>query len=262
MQSNPLGRLFAALVLTLVCTTAWTGVLAADLGTGRLVVAPINLGVDPTEALSPGLNPVWLEILGHLQDTEGNRPIAALERESAEALWRSVKTEAQVLDPQAGIHDVYARFAKALAEEYDYGVLIFPVLITRAARVSGDVASWDGVEHGVWLPRIDDSVYAGRGGSLSITSQGGTGELAAASLHVAIFEPGGELRYEGTGGLTLLQEVVQSDGRSKNALETRFRSKPFGDVALLRKGISAALRESGASLPAAPASAPAEDPAL
>ena len=105
----------------------------------------------------------------------------------------------------------------------------------RAGEPAVIVLSWDGVRHFVETPM--DSY---KSGEMIITTRGANGELRAASLHVAVLSPDGELRFEGAGGLALLQRVeVRMDGRS-NQFAVADRQKPFDDADALRRGIEAA----------------------
>src|SRR5260370_233192 len=80
----------------------------------------------------------------------------------------------------------------------------------RAARVNGRVASWDGVGRQIEIPgQFSESLDTYREGKIWLNRHGASGELAATSLHIAVLSPQGELRYQGRGGLVLLQELVR-----------------------------------------------------
>lgn len=255
MPSAPhLRRLAVPLLCLLVGAVAAPAALAIgplDVGERRVVVVPLNLGIDAVAEVSPGIEPVTRELLLHLKE-RGHR-VATLERDSAAKLWREVLAEARADDPRAGVHQVYARYAAAVAEQVDFGALVFPSLVMRAARVQGETARWDGVDRHVPVPRFDDEVTTHRDGPVHIYSYGGQGELAAASLHVAVFEPDGALRFEGAGGLSVLQKVDRLAAPDASGLVTSLRDDAFADPIELREGIEAAFARTLAAVPASQA---------
>ena len=72
-----------------------------------------------------------------------------------------------------------------------------------------------------------------------LTRHGASGEIAAASLHVAVFSPTGELRFERTGGLVVLQKLVEPEDDHHLELSVVLRRDAFADPAPLREGIAA-----------------------
>ena len=66
------------------------------------------------------------------------------------------------------------------------------------------------------------------------------GEIAAASLHVAVLSPDGELRFEGAGGLSVLQRLEPSERSTE--VDVAMREDAFDDSAELREGVEAAFR--------------------
>ena len=254
MSLSPRAGRLPAFALWITCLAACLsspvaargGVL--DVGERRLIVAPLNLGIAPVDEVAPGLEPVRYELLAHLRD-EGHR-VATLETDSAQQLWRNLMVTARS-DGEADIREVYARFASEIADQVDYGILVFPSLIARPAQVRGERATWDGVTRWVDVPRLDEEVGNPGSSQLQVRSNGGRGELAAASLHVAVFDASGTLLHEGSGGLTLLQDVVRARSRSKHALERKLRADAFADAGEFREGFDKAF--AAQSFPAAQA---------
>ncbi len=252
MSNRP--RAAAALLL---CTTALllsaaplradelpATVFESDTRSRRIVLVPPNLGVRAEPEVADGVEPVWSALLDHFRAQD--LPVAALERESAAALWREVMAEATAEQDAADVYAVYARFARRIAEQADCGAIVFPSLVTRVAKVAGRSASWDGVNRYLTIPGKEyESVDAYPEGGFKVTRLGVTGEMAAASLHVAVLSPRGELRFEGAGGLALLQRLVEGDDQS---LERVARTDAWDDAKELRDGVAVALRK---PLPAA-----------
>ena len=211
------------------------------LGGGRVVIVPLNLGVRATTEVEPGVDPVWREMMSHFAARK--QPATALERTSAAALWAEVMAEVRA-KPNADVYEAYAIFARRIADQVEYSAIVFPSLVTRAARVQGTTAAWDGVRRDVELAG-SDTVGTAMGGELVISSTGVRGEIAAASLHVAVLSPNGELRFEGAGGLALLQELEEEGGdvaKGGKQVAVELRQDAFADPSELREGIETAFR--------------------
>jgi hypothetical protein len=236
-RSAALALLSAAL---LWAPAAFAGDAADALGDGRVVIVPLNLGVRATTEVEPGVDPVWREILSHFAGRK--QPATALERKSAAALWAEVMAEVRAR-PHPDVYDAYALFARRIADQVDYTAIVFPSLVTRAARIQGQTAAWDGVRRHVELSGRE-TVGTVPGSDLMIASAGVRGEIAAASLHVAVLSPTGELRFEGAGGLSLLQALEEDGDAAKGGMQVAVEMRPdaFADPGELREGIEAAFR--------------------
>jgi hypothetical protein len=228
-------------VLTLSPVTRVAAVEPADLGKGRLVLVPVNLGVRANSEVEPGMEPVWEEMLEHFGN--GDRQVTALERNSAAALWMEVMVEVEQSN-QKNVYAAYSLFAKRISEQLDYDTIVFPSLVLRVAKLHGNGASWDGVRRRVDAPLVGhEAVNKITGPDLLVSREGLTGEIAAASLHVAVLDANGELRFEGAGGLTLLQEVDQGETRGDAKLAVTMRDDAFSNEEELREGIEMAFRK-------------------
>jgi hypothetical protein len=231
----------AVLIAVLFWAPAVSAVDASDaLGDGRVVIVPLNLGVRATTEVEPGVEPVWREILSHFAARK--QPATALERKSAAALWTEVMAEVSA-KPNADVYEAYALFARRISDQVEYSAIVFPSLVTRAARIQGKTAAWDGVRRQVDLTGRE-TVGTVMGSDLLITSTGVRGEIAAASLHVAVLTRDGELRFEGAGGLSLLQELDEDGDAVKGSTQVavELRQDAFADPSELREGIETAFR--------------------
>src|SRR5258705_3305416 len=65
-------------------------------GTGRVVLAPVNLAVRAVAEVEPGLDPVWREVVAYFASE--HEPAVALARGDAGALWNEVMAD----EKQAG----------------------------------------------------------------------------------------------------------------------------------------------------------------
>jgi hypothetical protein len=235
-RASFLAALIAALVIWAPAAPATDA--ATALGSGRVVIVPLNLGVRATSEVEPGVEPVWRELLSHFAAQQ--QPATALERQSAQALWSEVMAEVRAQE-HPDVYQAYALFARRIADQVDYTAIVFPSLVTRAARVQGDTASWDGVRRHVTLGR--GAVGAVMGSDMMLASQGVRGEIAAASLHVAVLSPNGELRFEGAGGLSVLQQIDDEEkSKSEPHVAVELRQDAFADASELREGVEAAFR--------------------
>jgi hypothetical protein len=231
----------AVLIAALLWAPAVSAVDASDaLGDGRVVIVPLNLGVRATTEVEPGVEPVWREILSHFSSR--TQPATALERQSAAALWAEVMAEVRA-KPNADVYEAYALFARRIADQVEYSAIVFPSLVTRAARIQGKTAAWDGVRRDVELAG-SETVGTVMGSDLLITSAGVRGEIAAASLHVAVLSSDGDLRFEGAGGLALLQELDKDGDVAKGGKQVavELRQDAFADPGELREGVEVAFR--------------------
>ncbi len=238
-------RRSASLVLPVLALLVWApaapAVDASDaLGSGRVVIVPLNLGVRASSEVEPGLEPVWRELLSHFAAQQ--QPATALERKSAASLWVEVMAEVRA-KPNADVYEAYGVFARRIADQVDYSAIVFPSLVTRAARVQGQTASWDGVRRRLALPGRE-TVGSVMGSDFVVASTGVRGEIAAASLHVAVLSPDGELRFEGAGGLSVLQQLDAAGEAAKGDAEVavELRQDAFADASELREGVEAAFR--------------------
>jgi hypothetical protein len=214
----------------------------AALGPGRIVVVPVNLAVRAAVELEPGLDPVWRALVAHF--TSQQKPTVVLTRGDAGALWNEVMADEKRAGGGGDLYAAYRRFTLRVAEQAQFGSIVFPTLVTHAARINHRIADWDGIHRPVEVPgNFRESIERFGDGKIWIDRHGAQGELAAASLHVAIFSPTGELIHEGTGGLVLLQELAPPAKKDEIELTTVMRKNPFEAPEQLREGIAVAFGE-------------------
>jgi len=216
---------------------------ASELDTGRVLLVPLNLGVRAAPEVESGMDPVWQELVSYFEAREPK--LASLARDSASDLWEDAVSDPAAKD-EAGERDVYAAyasFARRVAEQVEYDSIVIPSLVTRTAKVRGQRASWDGVRRYVETPRASLAGLETRGGGTSFAVNGIRGRIGAASLHVAVLSADGELRYEGAGGLAVLQRPVLRQSNRGNGLEMAVRSEAFQDRKELREGIETAFQK-------------------
>jgi hypothetical protein len=210
-----------------------------DAPVSHIVVAPLNLAIETPEELDGNDELVWQELLRHFQTFDER--VSVISTISAERLWLEATLDLDRSDKDHALEIARSRFAKTLAEYRTYDLLVVPSVVLRPARAHGRYASWDGVRRAVpgGSDMIDPSLASTYRQILGLEVMGLRGEVAAASLHVAVFRPDGTSLYEGIGGLDLIQEV----GRDHQTGRWRYemRPEPFGDLDNLREGVERAL---------------------
>lgn len=206
---------------------------------GRVVVAPLNLALRTPPELEDVTEPVEHAILGYFQGRD--RRVTRLAASDADILWYQVTSELERSGSPVDLSTASAAFARRLAEHTDYELLVMPSLLVRAARVLGRHASWDGVRRRLEISHLEDgSTLVGWSSGGAIEFVGYTGNIAAASLHVAVLTAAGEPVHQGLGGLALIQALRHDDARPHDAWALGPREQPFDDPDALREGVRVA----------------------
>jgi hypothetical protein len=243
MTANITPILAAAALAALACTSARTPSgeqAAAALGSGRTLVAPLNLGLRAPVELKDVDEPVWHELLRYFQAQD--RQVILIAPVDAELVWMDTIAE---LEQSGAAHDLptaSAHFARRLGEQLDYELLLMPSLVLRSARVQGRLASWDGVRR-----RLRVRTTPSNGPIIEIGLLGNhpavwglTGRVAAASFHIAVLTSDGRFLHQGLGGLDLIQEATLDRRAPRETWQLVLREAPFADVESLRQGIALA----------------------
>jgi hypothetical protein len=205
----------------------------------NVLILPLNA----TAIMSPELEPlktlVWSELETYLR-ADGKR-LRTASFADARSLWRGSieKARAGENGARAGFDDAARLLVLALAKHADFDTVIIPSLFVREAPISGDTASWDGVERP--LPFEHDR------GDVSDFDADTTfvGVAPAASLHAVVLDREGNKLQDAVGGLELLVRVrvKQTLGSSIDGSDLDFapRRAPFAKPENVREGIAAAL---------------------
>lgn len=239
-----LGALLPA-VPVLACTAAG-GEPAEGSGGGvsfsdgvYVLVAPFNLPVALPDELRGKTAPVGRALVEYLERRGAS--VDALPASYAHGLWQETRDELTVGTRPPSLREVCSGLARALAERERFDYLLVPTLVPRLALVQGRRARWDGVERPIVLRDYrQDRVLQGQTNS-SLRFQGSdlSGRLGAASIHLAVLAPSGELLYDGIGGLSLLHEAHGSaePGSESLGVELVVREQPFDRPRDLHEGI-------------------------
>jgi len=219
-------------------------------GTVRVVVAPMNLPVQLSPDLEDAVEPVTQELVRYLQAHDGR--VSVIFGPDAWALWRdSEDALRQGREEPPDLAAVASVFARSLAKESDFDLLVLPSLVFRDARVTGRFAQWDGVRRRIRF-RVRSAVPSERAQSLPdpvrATDLSGAGfvppefrgQITGLSLHTLVFTPDGLGVFQGFGGLDLVHDTVQKrDGSEDRSL--RLHARLLEDAEHVREGIALAL---------------------
>jgi len=219
-------------------------------GTVRVVVAPMNLPVQLSPDLEDAVDPVTQELVRYLQAREGQ--VSVIFGPDAWSLWRdSEDALRQGREEPPDLAAVASVFARSLAKESDFDLLVLPSLVYRDARVTGRFAQWDGVRRRIRF-RVRSAVPSERARSLpdpvGATDLSGAGfvppefrgQITGLSLHILLFTPEGVGVFQGFGGLDLVHDTMQMrEGAEDRSL--RLQSRLLEDPEHVREGIALAL---------------------
>ena len=242
MPGKPLPILLCALLAGLACASPRTPAAgsAFALGTGRVVVAPLNLGMRTPAELRDLDGPVWDELVDYFRVRD--RQVSVVSRDDADRIWTEALEELKRSGAPPGLRSASAHFARLLGERAEYDLLLMPSLVLRRAPVRGRYASWDGVRRKLSAPEPRNGHITEIGPpGMHPQVWGLTGTVSGISLYVGAFGPDGGSVYEGLAGLDLLQEATHDRQAFRQTWAVALRRDPLGDADHLRQGVALAL---------------------
>lgn len=209
----------------------------------RVVVAPMNLALRLATDLEDAVEPVSGELVSYLR-AHGVR-VATVDPADAWNVWRdaSAALEKKANEPPR-IEVVASAFARVLARETSYDVLVIPSLIFRNAKVEGRFAEWDGVrrrirvrvrqpEQGGGTERAPDPDWA------QLPPEW-RGKITGLSLHVLLYTAEGRPVFQGFGGLDLVHDAIREREASADP-SLRLQRELLDDPEHIREGVALAL---------------------
>jgi len=202
-----------------------------------LLILPLNVAVVMPRVLEAKSPAVWHALEVYLR--RDDRRLRTVSYEVARKFWLECIEQARAKKgAKASYEDAARLLVLRLAKYADFDTVIAPTLYVREARISGRIASWDGVERPV---EIEAAASVAR----QVADVPLEGSAPAASLHAVVFDAQGNEIQEGRGGLDLLVSVRvrRSAGPLGGAPAFDFepRTDFFSDPAHLREGIAKAL---------------------
>lgn len=237
----------AALLLVVVgCRTSAPRLVEMQGASGgkRVILAPMNLPVPLDHDLLDAADPVSWELIRYLQG-RGERT-AIIYSTDASDLWRELEASLQK-DPSQPprAEEIASGFARAVAAETPYDLLVIPSLLFRDATVDGRVARWDGVRRRIRFVVPPTAVAPGVVGAAEDRPQDAPGwrrfrgQITGLSLHVIVLTADGKIVFQGLGGLDLVHSVQEGMGAAEPLL--RLQPNLLGDADNVREGIAVAL---------------------
>jgi hypothetical protein len=205
----------------------------------RVLVLPLNVVAAMPEELAGGAERVDKVLLDYL--AERGKSVSAIGFADAVAAWRVGDRECRsAATTSCDRFDRVAPFvARHLRAGHDYDVLIVPYLLLRSARTNGYVASFDGVERPVKMPRYAPYGPYGYGPYAYGPYVWGGSRIRAASLKVFGFFPDGERSFAGIGGLDVVDRIDASEESGAYTIEVR--GNVLRDPDGIREGVARAL---------------------
>jgi hypothetical protein len=204
-----------------------------------LLILPLNVTAIMPPELEALSSVVWAELEIYLR-AHGKRLKTASFRD-ARRLWLSSVQQVRAGEKgvRAGFDDAVRVLVLELAKHAEFDTLIVPSLFIRKARISGNSATWDGVERSL---EFEES---GREARRIPANTPLVGEAPAASVHAVVLDAKGNKIQEAKGGLELLVLVRVLGGLGSPTdmptLEFATRTDLFANREHLREGIAEAL---------------------
>jgi hypothetical protein len=206
---------------------------------GNLLILPLNATAIMSPELEDLSSVVWSELESYLR-ADGKRLRTAAFAD-ARRLWLHSIQQARAGEngARAGFDEAARLLVLELAKHADFDTVIIPSLFVREAPISGDTASWDGVERSLEFER---NAREARGAPADTTF---VGVAPAASLHAVVLDAEGNELQDAVGGLELLVRVRVKEtlGSPTDGPDLEFtpRKAPFAKPENVREGITVAL---------------------
>jgi hypothetical protein len=201
----------------------------------RLVVLPLNVVVSmPGELQKPSKSVADLTSR-YLQ--ESGNTVETLSFYDARSRWLAAVRTVQAAGGSDQDFNAAGRvFVEQLAQEKEFDAVVMPNLVYRTADIysGSSTVSWDGVKRDMEV--VNQAQMKG-----SIHLMGNFfGSIDAVSLHVFIFDAGGERFFESYGGLDLVHLADVAGAEDEYRWQMRLKSDPLADEGALREGIELA----------------------
>jgi hypothetical protein len=210
----------------------------------RVLVLPLNLVAAMPEELADGAPRVDKTLLDYL--AASGKSVSVIGWKDAAAAWHAGEDDCRSAATKGcDRFDRVAPFAaRRLRADHEYDLLIVPYLLLRGARTNGYVASFDGVERPVKMPRYAPYGPYGYGpyayGPYGWGGYGwGGNRIRAASIKVFGFHPDGKRLFAGIGGLDVVDRIEVSE--ESGAYTNEVRENVLGDSEAIREGVARAL---------------------
>lgn len=202
-------------------------------GPRHFVVLPINLTIKTSPEFSPVLDEMFGAIAGYIRH-RGNT-LETLSRQDATADWKASIKEVKKSDAlDNNFKSAMRVFVARLAGTTSFDALIVPSIVYRDTKIRERTIKWDGVFRKMKIVNVSDEARK-KGLSRSVSV-----EIAGVSLHVMVFDPGGDLVFQKYGGLDLAHDVDMANVEFTMAPKLSLKEDLLKDSDYVREGIGEA----------------------
>jgi hypothetical protein len=198
----------------------------------HLLVLPLNVAVRVPVGLEGATDDVFGAVAGYLRD-RGNTietisPKAALEQ------WHSAIAEVSASETLKHDFETAMRvFVERSQKSKSFDAMIVPALVMRDAEtVDKKKVKWDRVVRRYEVVNLSEEAKKRK-----IVGQM-TPEFSGVSLHVTVFGVGGDVIFQGYGGLDLAHDLDMYAAERTMSAKLSLKSAPLKNSRYLRQGIA------------------------
>jgi hypothetical protein len=161
---------------------------------------PINLTIKTPSEFSPVLDDIFGAIVGYIRNRGDT--IETFSRQEATARWAASIVEVKESELlEDNFESAMRVYVARLAETHSFDAVIAPSIVYRTTKTRDRTVKWDRVFRKIKVVNLSDEAK-NKGLARSLTV-----EIAGVSLHVMVFNPGGDLIFQKYGGLDLAHDV-------------------------------------------------------
>jgi hypothetical protein len=196
---------------------------------GTAILAPMNFRRTVPATIESGFRPTESVLTAYLK--RSGYELKKLNLAKFRKMLREQGSTA-VAD-ESGRGNALPAVIRNLAERFAFDAFVVPFMVLRTKRTTGGGVQWDGVYQRIVL-------------NYSSFNRGGNkfeygrfdGDMSVVSLRVEVYDRGGELLHEGSGGLEVLQRAYMDYENWRFTFPVR--DDLYEDPKVLLKGVRAA----------------------
>lgn len=199
----------------------------------HFMVLPVNLTIKTPTELEPLLDDMFGAIAGYIRDRGDT--LETVSRRQATAQWAEsiihVKESEALKDDFATAMRVYV---ERIVESHTFDAVISPSIVYRTTKTRDRTVKWDQVFRKMKVINLSkEAKNKGLGRSLTVA-------IAGVSLHVMVFDPGGDLIFQKYGGLDLIHDVDMAGAEFTMSHKLSLKTEPLKESDHISEGIGVA----------------------
>ncbi len=204
-----------------------------------VVVAPLNVASSLPVEIEGSSEIVAKTLVGYLQ--EHGKEVRILGFRLGRELWVNATTQVSQTGKKRSFEAAASVYAREIAKQVDYDVLIIPTLYIQNVQVLSKYARWDGTKEPV---RIEGKQMLKK---KDYAFDSARGVVKAASMMAAVFASDGSEIQSAKRGLQTIQhfELSGGTGRTRDPSNYSFsvesNSPPLDDAPKIRAGVAGVL---------------------